>query len=191
MASVKRLLMITFALALFCALPARADETYSYTGNTLNQGGCVGPCFLSVTFTIATPFGDLLNDVGAVPESLSFSDNAIPNDVITSSDATSLDVTVWTNASGAITQWDLSAEIHHGNIITFIETDSIPGHISDSSWQCENGNGLCNSYVYDYYNINDSGNALVGTYTPEPSSLLLFASGLCGVLGAARRMLLN
>jgi hypothetical protein len=189
---VKRLLMVAFAVALFCALPAKADVTYSYTGNTLNEGGCVGACFVSLTFTVPTAFGDSLTNDVFTPDvvSFTFSDNASPTpDTVSSTDAdlyapdTFFEVS--TNSSGAITNWNMVACDAVFIFDDCIQTENEPGTISDSSAELLFGE----IPIVDYYNSNDAGNApaIVST-TPEGPGLLLLGSGLlaAGLLRSRR-----
>lgn len=177
----KKLLMVAFAAALFCALPAKADEIYSYTGNALT--GCTG-CYVSVTFTLPTALGVSLTDdpVTADVTSFTFSDNN--GDTVSNTDPTlySDDFEFWTSDTGAITEWDMYGCDYAGGPDLFcIGTENEPGtYVSDYSQYFFLG-----LYPYaGFSNSNDAGNApaIVGTTAaPESPSWLFLAFGLLAV----------
>ena len=173
----KKLLMVAFVAALFCALPAKADETYSYTGNDLT--GCTG-CYVSVTFTLPAALGDSLMDdnVTADVSSFTFSDN--DGDTNSSTDPTLYadDFEFWTSPTGAITQWNMYACDASGFYGGCIGTENEPGtDVSDYFEILFLGvvpvEGVSNSA--------DPGNPPAITGTPESSSLWFLAFGLLAV----------
>jgi len=173
--------MVAFVAALFCALPAKADEIYSYTGNDLS--GCAS-CYVSVTFTLPTALGGPLTDdnVTADVTSFTFTDN--DGQTISNTDATlySDDFEFWTSASGAITEWDMYGCDYAGGPYGYcIGTENEPGtYVSDSSLLLFLGIDP----VAGYSNSDEPGNApaITGTTAaPESSSWSFLAFGLLAV----------
>jgi hypothetical protein len=186
------LLFSFFALSL--ALPARADETYTYTGNPFTAfsgtDACPPVCSLSGSFTVATPLGDNFAPAFLTLESFSFTDGGF---TFTPTTAVGIEgIKVGTNALGQIDVWEID-----------LATASVGGIYQGIYGTIQTGFIFDESYVYDQNTsaylamANNEDNP--GTWTasssspslPEPSGLLLLSTGLLSVAGMRRRSLLH
>ncbi|MGC9199247.1 MAG: PEP-CTERM sorting domain-containing protein [Acidobacteriaceae bacterium] len=163
--------MISGALFLSASLVARADTTYTYTGNDFTNA--VPPFTtnysVSGSFTVASPFGDDSTYKNFTPISFIFTDG---QQAVTNLNASSESFDVSTNASGEVDQWDLTIF----DSTSFISTQS-----------------YASSKVTDFGGLADSGygtnSNTPGTWTmqtsvaPEPTSLLLLGTALLGLAG--------
>jgi hypothetical protein len=166
-------LSLTLAAALLLACPlAKADTTYTYKGNPLNWWqGTSSPGYVTGSFTLPSPLGDNFNgDVTPVAFSIS-NNNAVPSFTLDS--GTTLIFSAVTNGVGQITAWEMYVYQFPLEISTFNNNSGFAQDIWES-WQ---------SYGSTAYNTNTPGTWSVSsgpgpTATPEPSSLMLFGSGL-------------
>jgi hypothetical protein len=117
-------ILATFTVA------ARADTTYTYTGNlfTLITPGSpyTASDFVSGSFTVATPLGDNLNDVDITPASFSFSDGVLS----TANNLSLVGFSVATDASGDIADWIVVLNFVSG---ASINSSSISGDIDQAA----------------------------------------------------------
>lgn len=193
-------LAISLLLALVVlnfATPTRADETYSYTGNSFTSfsgsDSCPSVCGISGSFTLASALPDSSAfPTTPTPISYSFTDG---NFTWTSSNSSIAVFEFGTDSTGDINAW----------IISLYETSNI----RDNLYSC--GSSVCgssfhytgydNSQLVEISPFSILGNAIVtnepGTWIasssspslPEPSSLLFLCTGLLGVAGMRRRNL--
>lgn len=197
------LALLALAAALY-APSARADTfTYTYTGNdftTLAAGGGAPQVFtetpsetndqIVVSFTVSSALGDNLINSLLSPTSFSLSDGV---DTITNTSA-NLDSAatyfyVSTDGSGNITGWSIDGRTNTAGVLDQIETEwpvasneyvDFAGHDDDNS----NGTyATAQSFTEGTWTVADDTTAA----TPEPSSLLLLATGLAGSGLAIRR----
>jgi len=170
--------LLSLVALLLSAVGARADTTYSYTGNPMTDGTSPdvcngGPCTITGSFTVATPLGDNVpfSYSNITPESFSFTDGN--QTIATGSSVLYFDF--GTDASGDIDAWVI--QVYGLNAGTsFILTDNV---------------GLDESYI----NGSTAFNSNPGTWdpettptrTPEPSGLFLLSSGLLAVAFLAFR----
>jgi hypothetical protein len=186
---VRRLFLFSSALSILVLLmPARADTVYSYTGNLFTNGVTqngltslpVGPFTandsVSGSFTVATPIGGVLHLV--TPTSFSFTDGV---DTLTNLNSTLSSFEASTDFSGNIVDWHIFARIVGGNN-AFIDTSDIMGTAADEGLETDNQGHLVGAE-----NLDDPGKWTVSTTVPEPSSLLLLASGAIGLAGVLRK----
>ncbi len=165
--------MISGALFLSASLVAWADTTYTYTGNDFTTA--VSPFTtsdsVSGSFTVASPFGDDSTYDNFTPISFSFTDG---QQAVTNLNASTQSFDVSTNASGEVDQWNLTVF----DSTSFITTQSYAsGKVTDFGGLADIGYGT---------NSNTPGTWMMQTsVTPEPSSLLLLATGLLGLAGLA------
>jgi hypothetical protein len=173
-------------LFLTCLTPsAKADTTYTYTGNQFNQfagtAACPPECSLSGFFTVAAPLISNLNSASFVPLTFSFTDGIT---TFTETTALSFDfVGVGTDSAGNINSWNIdfnATSCSVGNC--FFSSTNPPGCIGCSV--------LDGSFSpTQFATIQNS----PGTWTmstspvPEPGTLVLFGSGLISIVGFARR----
>jgi hypothetical protein len=190
---VRRLFLFSSALSILVLLmPARADTVYSYTGNPFTNGvtqfgGLTSLPFgpftasdsVSGSFTVATPLGPALHLVTFTPASFSFTDGV---DTLTNLNSTlSSFEQVSTDVSGNIVDWHIFARLVGGNN-AFIDTNDIMGGGADEGAETDN-----QGHFVGAGNLNDPGKWTVSTTVPEPSSLLLLASGAIGLAGVLRK----
>ncbi|MGA3129480.1 MAG: hypothetical protein ABSD59_01675 [Terracidiphilus sp.] len=163
------LLILGLALA---AVPAFADTTYDYTGQdytVLTTGSYNSSMSMTGSFTVASPLG---GDFSATPGLISWQFN---DGVITWnwSDASIVDFSIVTNATGAIDDWFIGLSGNSGYlVISYADFDIV-----------NSGNGLAYSGVPGVW----SETSLV----PEPAGYLWFDLSFCalvvGVLAKGRR----
>jgi hypothetical protein len=177
-----------------------ADTVYTYTGNP--YAFCYGPTvctgatpFLSISFDVkaGTPLDNLPlgSNITADVSAFSFTDGIVAT--ITQANATSELFLIATNASGDIISWAMFANIMPSNgpvFLTSLFTDNVanmPGGLDQTvvDLRCSQ---RCGPFAGGYV-LNDPGQWVVRN-TPEPSSLLLFGTGLVG-LAWRKRMLLH
>jgi hypothetical protein len=203
-----------FCLAtLFCVASAKADTTYTYTGNQFTnfiQGACpvqsdprVCPpvnfcppiCSMDVSITFSTPLGDNLNNVFVMPKDFKFYVPGFPEATQTPANSLPLEGPLGnfpgafnfsTNASGQIVNWLVSVQ---GVFEGFFDYETY-----NRSASCPTCVPLADDNVFGYAGEGISSNmdnpgtwtvATTGTSVPEPSSALLLGVALLGLTGLA------
>lgn len=172
-----RVLVLLGAISL--PLPLLADTTYTYAGNdfTIADTPYTTSDFISGYFTLSSPLGDNLGEAVISPALFSFTDSVDTITDLTPSVYSEFQVS--TDSSGDITSWYIVLN-------------------DNADDQINTGKGSIVS-DYDYYGENFAANTDdAGTWTdnapsptPEPSTLLLLATGLLGLAGAVRHKLLH
>lgn len=99
---------VAAVLSLLAVPAAKADTTYTYTGNTFvfYWGGfsCPPECHITGSFTVAQPLVPNLNNAAVTPKSFSFTDG---NFTITDANASAVlsGIQISTDSTGAISGW--------------------------------------------------------------------------------------
>lgn len=185
--------IVCFLLAAAFPGAARADQTYTYSGNpfTTDSGTdtCPPECSLSGSFTISSPLGTGLSYVELGPTGYSFTDG---NTVWNQSDSTIDAFLMSTNGAGQITNWEITLVLNSGVEPWMITANNGPNINCVGCYatvdQTESAD--VGSPTGIAYNGNDEGTWTVGAVgkVPEPSSILMLGAGLFGMLSARRRL---
>jgi hypothetical protein len=178
----RNLLLISFAL-LMLPLSAFADTVYTYTGNTytFNNGDIYNPSgHISGSFDLASPLG--ANETWEVvnPLSFTFTDGTFTLTKATVFPEFAESFEIETDASGNITAWNIALEdipFH------YIFTENIGPYVSDYAVD-----PFAPAYAYAG-NMQDAGTwtSSAPSPVPEPSTILLFGTGILGTLGVLRK----
>jgi hypothetical protein len=177
-----------FAIA--AAPPARADTTYTYTGNPFTDfsgtDACtagVGECCISVSFTVGSPLPDNLAYPFFLTTPLSFS---ITDGVNTLTELNALPflgnplIYVGTGPGGQIGNWYVQEDGTIGQDQFILGTFG-----PECSIGCDSTDNLSPT-SYGFAASSDEPGSWTITTTPEPSSLMLLGIGLLGMAGAWR-----
>jgi hypothetical protein len=180
-------------LMTFCAVSAKADTTYTYTGNPFTSGICFARVVVCLgasvdgSLTLASPLGDNLHDFAVKPESFSFEAAGL---IVTNLEITAPSTFAFsTNASGQINGWNISvtgnadfngfpALVTIGSFsnLAFINGEDAEDNIVSSSPELGGQHG-------EIENLNMPGTWTVssGTSVPEPTTGTLLIAGLVGL----------
>jgi len=170
--------LLLTAIILCVSSLVQADVTYNYTGNAMHCTGgvCpVDPLTLTGSLTLSSALASNLFFGPVTPTSYTFvvSGTAFSQQ-FTQADPGPDSFAFITNGSGVITGWQISFA---GTLQTAYSVDFIGG-----------GDSYANSTGAAWTEGNSSpGTWTVGSPVPEPSSLILLASGAMGLLGVIRR----
>jgi hypothetical protein len=156
---------------------ARADTTYSYTGNTFNDfrngGTCPPTCNVTGSFTVAAPLAPNLPLTEITPISFSLTSSLV---TLTDGDPSGSNLAVATDASGAIVAWDWVELGPAGNIAARILTEDLPTIVADDVRLGNNAPPFV-GFAGPILGVlsDDPG---TWTQTPEPSFLIPLAGAL-------------
>lgn len=168
---------------------ALADTTYTYTSSpfTSVSGPYTTTESVLFSFTVAKPLKDNLANKSIFPTSYTISDGVAT--IGTGITGSNIGMSLTTNSAGAITNWNILAQLPHFGDSSFsssdiqivdqgetAETDSF-GTFSIAQTQLDHGTWRSTDPNYPSSNLAP---------TPEPSSLILLGTGALGLLGAAR-----
>jgi PEP-CTERM motif len=177
-----KLLLLSFAL-LMLPLSAFADTVYTYTGNTytFNNGDIYNPSgHISGSFALASPLGDNETLEVVNPISFTFTDGTFTLTKTTVFPLFAASFEIETDASGNITAWNIGLQdipFH------YIFTENIGPYVEDYAVDPT-------APVYAYAgNMQDAGTwtSSAPSPVPEPSTILLFGTGILGTLGLLRK----
>ena len=162
---------------------ASADTIYTYTGNAFDEYPS-GEWGIMFSMRVAQPLGPNLDSVSITPEYIRFS--GYPSPLISpflrtsercSFEGTQCEFEFSTGPTGVITQWNV---FYRDSQDLFLWTYSLTGYTLVDDY-----------HSFDLYcdrqNSNNPGSWSITTNVPEPSTLLVFSTGLLTLLGAARR----
>lgn len=173
----------------------RADTIYTYTGNPYNTcygTYCTGgPYALSVKFdtTLTGSALDNLNltDITGSISTFSFTDANGLNLNQTNADPSNTKFLVTTDSSGNITAWDMYAYTPTTAFLA-LEAASQSIYSRDVAYQYTNHFSTYLGYGFNLgANPNTWTSSVTTTATPEPSTNLLFGTGILGLLALAAR----
>lgn len=168
---------------LIFTLPVMADEIYTYTGNDfeVGEGLYTTSDFVSGFFTVATPLGDNLVFGNITPLTYSFSDGV--QTFTNSAPPTDVTFEVATDASGAITAWDVSLSTG----LNIVSTDSISSDFGEAGASIGENIGDPGGWVAS---LSGSGSGSGTSTVPEPQDLGFVGIGLAAI-GLVRQRFLG
>lgn len=171
---IRAVLLSAFFLLLPASLLANT-VTYTYFGSDFTDvtGSFTTSDSISGSFATSSPLADNLNAVEQSPSAFSFSDGL---QTITNLDGTVADFRITTDGSGDIVFWDIWVIGALGNEIIINASDLDYGYYNGPGWGENNG-------------VNGTWSSEDTATTPEPSSLILMATGLLALGLAFRRQI--
>ena len=173
--------LFAFAILAIGFLPlANADTIYTYTGNMFDsfKGDfeCPPVCRITGSFTVAQPLPANLSFVTISPKFFSVSDGVVTLTPANSHPLIFQPFMLATDATGAITTWDVRITGKQALVKESLSTVNFPGFSEDEV-----------GIPVGALNTNNPGVwSAVTTNTPEPSCLLLLCTGLLSIVGGAR-----
>jgi hypothetical protein len=181
-------------LMAFCAVSAKADTTYTYTGNPFQIIQCIAPLTDCVgssidgSFTLASRLGDNLNNAFVNPKSFSFEGDGLINSNLNVASGTLPKFQFSTNAVGQIEGWSvLLYGVQHGPFgeqdVEF-ESFNNPSGILCRCFPLGSDDGIFESIGGLSLNFGPPGTWAVSG-APEPASGTLLIAGLVGLAGLA------
>jgi hypothetical protein len=180
-----RIRVLALPAAFILAVPLMASSIYTYTGNDFTSATAPLTTSDSVTgsFTVASPLADNLEGVNIEPSSTAFSFSDGHGDTLTNTtpgigvSPFSLNITISTNGSGNIINWDVELIAGPTGGFTILTDNffSVEDIVSDDN-------------SVDASNSGDAGHWSGSTTSaaPEPGSLGLLGAGLLALTGAIR-----
>jgi hypothetical protein len=166
-------------LAIGLTPSANADTVYTYTGSVFDSfkgnSECPPECRITGSFTLEQPLSANLTFVTIFPLSFSFTDGAITltksNSLPTLPSLLPLFMEFSTDATGAITSWDVRIQGKQSVGFRFLASSSNPfGPAEDITRSLTGDSALI---------TNDPGTwSVMTTSTPEPNSMFLLVAGL-------------
>jgi hypothetical protein len=181
-----RVLLVGTLLAIGLAQSTRAQTVYTYTGNLFTTFGlpysCVlplGECQVTGSFTVPTPLAANLAYGSITPSSYSFTDGTNTRATTIPGDFAAI-FKIATDSVGNINQWYIYLYSVDG--LQGIVTYDITAGNEDSTFGNHGSAGL----AYEQSNPGAWVTTTTGvTTTPEPSTALLYLTGLLALVGAA------
>lgn len=174
-----RVLFVLLVCSLFAlGLPRAASANtiiYAYTGEQFDAFfglTCPPVCRIAGSFTLAEPLPPNLDFATITPLSFSFTDGSI---FINNPNPDNDTFQISTDSQGLITLWDINLWTND------FSAEFLTENFGDNFLQEDN------SFRDTGQTAEIAGDPGTWSTTPEPGSLILFTSGLLGVLGAARR----
>ena len=162
----------------FCAVAAKADTTYTYTGAPFFEfgaAGCPPTCSITGSFTLATP---LAPNANATITTFAFSTGPF-----TFTSLTNGPFGVSTNAAGVIDSWSIDMTGDGGAEI------SSGAPTFDDELEFGADDGLGDGGLKFFFGADAGGigfwTASTSTGVPEPTSGTLLIAGLVGLAGLA------
>jgi len=184
--------LVVLALLLFAGI-SKADTTYDYVGSPFTYFSgvtCPPECNVTGSFSVAQPLPANMAFGAITPTTFSFTDGAVTITPLNYGPGNS-SFSFGTDASGAITFWNVTlTEVWPPNLIT----EHAP---FTDSWGDPTFIVTFDSVYHDIFAGGEGYTSTAGTWTeekpigtPEPSSVLLLASGL-GLLGLLSKKTLS
>jgi hypothetical protein len=180
------LLTIGFAAVLDTPL-ARADVTYTYTGNQFNDlrngATCPPTCSVTGSFTVATALDPELPLTLITPLSFSLTSGGV---TLTDGDPSGSSLSVGTDASGNITTWEWVELGPAASIDARILTEDVPAIVADDVRFGDNSAPFVGFAGPTAGLLTNDPGTWVST-APEPSTLGFLASAMAALVLLRRR----
>jgi hypothetical protein len=183
-----RRILLTLGFAAVLGTPfARADVTYTYTGNQFNDlrngATCPPTCNVTGSFVVATALDPNLPLTLIMPLSFSLSSAGI---TLTDGDPSGSSLSVGTDASGMISTWEWVELGPAASIEARILTENVPSIVADDVRFGDNSAPFVGFAGPTAGLLTNDPGGWVST-VPEPSTLGLLASALAALALLRRR----